>query len=84
MMMYQYWLKHDKNPTIAFDKKYLVPLLIAVVLSIIQLLLEVGGMSIPIEFNSPLEAFWAGFVFWAGVQEIIKVILKLPQIDYFN
>jgi len=84
MMVYQYWLKHNKDPNLAFDTRYLVPFLITLVLSVIQLILEVFGMPAPTPFNSPLEAFWAGFIVWAGVQEILKAILKLPKIDFFN
>jgi hypothetical protein len=84
MSYYQYWLKHNKDPNLAFDKKYLVPFLVALGLSVIQLLLEVAGLPAPALFASPLEAFWAGFIVWAGVQEILKAILKLPSIDFFN
>ena len=83
MMVYQYWLKYKSEPQ-PFDKKYLVPFLVSLIVAVLQLVLEIAGMPVPVDLTDPLQAFYTGFIFWAGVQEILKVILKLPQIDYFN
>lgn len=83
MMVYQYWLKHNKDPNLAFDKKYLVPFFVSLVIAVLQVIFEMAGLPAP-AFASPLDAFIAGFVFWAGVQEILKAILKLDRIDFFS
>lgn len=83
MMVYQYWLKHNKDPNLAFDKKYLVPFFVSLIVAVFQVVLEMTGLTVPI-FDNPLQAFIAGFILWAGVQEILKAILKLDRIDFFS
>jgi len=84
MMIFLYWIKHNKDSTILFDKKYLVPFLITLIIAVVQLVLEIYGMPLPVTFASPLEAFYYAFMFYAGVQEALKALLKWNKIDFFN
>ena len=70
MAWYLYWLKSNKDPNIVFDKKYLVPFLIALAIAVFQLVMEIYGTPIPVAFSNPLEAFIYGFIFYAGVPRV--------------
>lgn len=83
-MFYLYWIKHEGNPIILFDKKYLVPFAISVLIAIIQIVLELMSSLPLIIFADPYTAFMAGFTIYVAIQEIWKGILKYPRIDYFN
>ena len=83
-MFYLYWVKHSGNPAIVFDKKYLVPFFMSVLLAAFQIALELMGNLPVIAFVDPWTAFMAGFAIYVAIQEIIKGALKSPQIDYFN
>lgn len=60
-----------------------MPFIVTLGVAVLQVLLEMAGLPAP-AFASGLDAFIAGFVFWAGVQEILKAILKLDRIDFFS
>lgn len=83
-MFYLYWVKHSGNPTIVFDKKYLVPLIMSILIAAIQLALELMVTLPVINFETAQAAFIAGFAIYVAIQEIWKGILKNPKIDYFN
>ena len=83
-MFYTYWVKHEGNPAIVFDKKYLVPFFISVLLAAFQIALELMGNLPVIAFADPWTAFWAGFAIYMAIQEILKGALKYPRINYFN
>ena len=83
-MFYLYWIKHEGNPIILFDKKYLVPFFISLLIAAFQIVLELIGNLPVIAFADPWTAFLAGFAIYAAIQEFIKGILKNPKIDYFG
>lgn len=83
-MFYLYWVKHSGNPTIVFDKKYLVPLIMSILIAAIQLALELMVTLPVINFDTAQAAFIAGFAIYVAIQEIWKGILKYPRINYFN
>lgn len=83
-MFYLYWVKHSGNPTIVFDKKYLVPLIMSILIAAIQLALELMVTLPVINFETAQAAFIAGFAIYVAIQEIWKGILKYPRINYFN
>jgi hypothetical protein len=84
-MFYLYWIKHEGNPIILFDKKYLVPFFMSVLIAAFQIALELmlGGVPL-IPFENELSAFMAGFAIYIAIQEIWKGILKYPRINYFK
>ena len=83
-MFFLYWVKSNRNPDIAFDKKYLVPFFISVVVAAFQLALELLNNPPVIAFAEPLMAFIAGFTMFVAIQEIIKGILNTEQVNYFD
>ena len=83
-MFYLYWVKHSGNPMIVFDKKYLVPLILSILIAAFQLALELMVTPIVIDFDTAHAAFMAGFAIYIAIQEIWKGILKYPDINYFN
>lgn len=83
-MYYLYWVKHSGNPIILFDKKYLTPFIISVLIAIVQIVLELAGNPPVIAFVDPWTAFLAGFAIYVAIQEFIKGALKYPRIDYFG
>ena len=83
-MFYLYWIKHEGNPIIVFDKKYLVPFFMSMLIAVFQLALEQMNTLVIIDYPNPLTAFIAGFAIFVAIQEIWKGILKYPRINYFN
>ena len=83
-MFYLYWVKHSGDPTIVFDKKYLVPLIMSILIAAFQLALELMATLPVINFDTAQAAFIAGFAIYVAIQEIWKGILKYPRINYFN
>ena len=84
MAWYLYGLKRNKDTSIALDMKYVDPFIISLVIAVFQLAFEIAGTPIPVSFANPLEAFFYGFIFYAGVQEALKALLKWDRIDFFN
>lgn len=83
-MFYLYWVKHEGNPAILFDKKYLVPFFASLLIAAFQIALELMNGAPLIDFVSIQDAFMAGFVIYVAIQELIKGALKYPRINYFN
>lgn len=83
-MFYLYWVKHSGNPAIVFDKKYLTPFIMSVIIAAFQIALELMGNLPVIAFADPWTAFLAGFAIYVAIQEFLKGILKYPAIDYFG
>lgn len=83
-MYFLYWTKHGRDPTIAFDKKYLVPFIFSVIIAVFQLLLELSLQAPAIAFADPTQAFIAGFTVYVAIQEIIKGFMNTSQVNYFE
>jgi len=83
-MFYLYWIKHEGNPMIVFDKKYLVPFAISVLIAVFELLFEMIISAPIVAYPDVLTAFMAGFAIYVAIQEVWKGILKYPSINYFN
>ena len=83
-MFYLYWVKHEGNPAILFDKKYLVPFFASLLIAAFQIALDLMGAPVMTEFVDPWTAFMAGFTIYVAIQELIKGALKYPRINYFN
>jgi len=83
-MFYLYWMKHDKNPTISFDRKYLIPWIFATIIAAFQLIIELIIEMPIVSYPDLMSAFIAGLSVYIFIQEFMKGILKNPRVDYFN
>lgn len=81
---YMYWLKHDQDPSIAFDRKYLHTWFMTTIIAVAQLLMELMTVQPIVLYSDAFQAFVAGFALYFFIQEFIKGILKNPRTDYFN
>lgn len=83
-MFYEYWRKMQSVPGLPFDKKYLVPWVISVIIAILELVSKLLGNPPLIPYNDPWQAFLAGVAVYFTIQEVLKGILKNPKIDFFG
>jgi len=81
---YLYWVKSNKDPTIVFNMKYLHTWFVTTLIAVLQLAAELAMGNPFVSYPDLITAFIAGFTVYFAIQEVIKGILKIEQIDYFN